>query len=65
MKAVRNTVNQEKERWKESMKKELKGLLDRDTYEEVTADAVPLSQVQNAPAPMVYVVKPAVNDDGT
>eukprot|EP00971_Amphidinium_carterae_P321333 6386738-Amphidinium_carterae.1 len=57
MKAVRNTVNQEKEK--------LKGLLDRDTYEEVTADTVPLIQVQNAPARMVYVVKPAVNDDGT
>eukprot|EP00971_Amphidinium_carterae_P090247 1786655-Amphidinium_carterae.1 len=65
MKAVGNTVNQEKERWKQSMKKELKGLLDRDTYEEVAADKVPLAQVQNAPALMVYVVKPAVNDDGT
>eukprot|EP00971_Amphidinium_carterae_P331692 6465423-Amphidinium_carterae.1 len=65
MKAVRNTMSSEREKWKESMNKELKGLLDRDTYEEVTADSVPLSQVQNAPARMVYVVKPAVKDDGT
>eukprot|EP00971_Amphidinium_carterae_P182420 3620286-Amphidinium_carterae.3 len=33
MKAVRNTVNDEKEKWKESMKKELKRLLYRDTYD--------------------------------
>eukprot|EP00971_Amphidinium_carterae_P258181 5124717-Amphidinium_carterae.1 len=38
MKAVRNTVNQEKDKWRESMNKELKGLMDRDTYEEVSAD---------------------------
>eukprot|EP00971_Amphidinium_carterae_P218655 4340043-Amphidinium_carterae.1 len=65
MKAVRNTVNQEKDKWRDSMNKELKGLMDRETYEEVSADMVPLSQVQNAPARMVYVVKPALNEDGT
>eukprot|EP00971_Amphidinium_carterae_P348216 6490385-Amphidinium_carterae.1 len=65
MKAVRYTVDEEKERWKESMRKDLKGLMDRDTYEEVPSDKVPVSQVQNAPARMVYVVKPAVNDDGS
>eukprot|EP00971_Amphidinium_carterae_P154713 3067307-Amphidinium_carterae.1 len=47
------------------MQKKAKGLLDRDTYKEATADTVFLSQVQNAPACMIYVVKPAVNDDGT
>eukprot|EP00971_Amphidinium_carterae_P143526 2843650-Amphidinium_carterae.1 len=47
------------------MSKELKGLVDRETYNEVSADKVPLSQVQNAPARMVYVVKPAIGEDGT
>eukprot|EP00971_Amphidinium_carterae_P283507 5627934-Amphidinium_carterae.1 len=47
------------------MQKELKGLMDRDTYEEVPSNKVPTSQVQNAPARMVYVVKPAVRDDGS
>eukprot|EP00971_Amphidinium_carterae_P273912 5436297-Amphidinium_carterae.1 len=51
------------------MGKELKGLVDRKTYDEVSASDVPLSQVQNrwqnAPARMVYVVKPAIADDGT
>eukprot|EP00971_Amphidinium_carterae_P301569 5991524-Amphidinium_carterae.2 len=65
MKAVRNTVNDEKDKWKESMRKELKGLMDRDTYEEVPSEQVPMSQVQNSPGRMVYVVKPAVNDDGS
>eukprot|EP00971_Amphidinium_carterae_P033386 657550-Amphidinium_carterae.1 len=52
MKAVRNTVSNEREKWKESMQKELKGLMDRDTYEEVPSEQVPISQVQNAPARM-------------
>eukprot|EP00971_Amphidinium_carterae_P057592 1138995-Amphidinium_carterae.1 len=65
MKAVRNTVSNEREKWKESMQKELKGLMDRETYEEVPSETVPIGQVQNAPARMVYVVKPAVRDDGT
>eukprot|EP00971_Amphidinium_carterae_P350566 6491623-Amphidinium_carterae.1 len=65
MKAVRNTVSHEKEKWKESMQKELRGLMDRDTYEEVPLENVPMSQVQNAPARMVYVVKPAVREDGS
>eukprot|EP00971_Amphidinium_carterae_P062133 1229958-Amphidinium_carterae.1 len=47
------------------MGKELKGLVDRKTYDEVSASEVSLSQVQNAPARMVYVVKPAIADDGT
>eukprot|EP00971_Amphidinium_carterae_P208115 4129437-Amphidinium_carterae.1 len=63
MKAVRMTEGNEREKWKESMSKELKGLLDRETYNEVSADKVPLSQVQNAPARMVYVVKPAIGED--
>eukprot|EP00971_Amphidinium_carterae_P245526 4875830-Amphidinium_carterae.2 len=65
MKAVRNTDGKEREKWKESMGKELKGLVDRETYDEVSSTEVPLSQVQNAPARMVYVVKPAIADDGT
>eukprot|EP00971_Amphidinium_carterae_P268031 5317654-Amphidinium_carterae.1 len=65
MKAVRNTEGKEREKWKESMGKELKGLVDRETYDEVSSSNVPLSQVQNAPARMVYVVKPAIADDGT
>eukprot|EP00971_Amphidinium_carterae_P053102 1045907-Amphidinium_carterae.1 len=63
-KAVRGTADKEREKWKESINKELKGLLDRDTYEEVPASNVPLSQVQNAPARMVYVVKPVLQKDG-
>eukprot|EP00971_Amphidinium_carterae_P272333 5404640-Amphidinium_carterae.1 len=43
----------------------VKGLVDRETYNEVSAEKVPLSQVQNAPARMVCVVKPAVAEDGT
>eukprot|EP00971_Amphidinium_carterae_P271465 5386572-Amphidinium_carterae.1 len=54
MKAVRGTVDKKREKWKESMSKELQGLV-----------AVPLSQVQNAPARMVYVVKPATKEDGS
>eukprot|EP00971_Amphidinium_carterae_P317915 6319816-Amphidinium_carterae.1 len=65
MKAVRNTEGKEREKWKESMGKELKGLVDRETYDEVSSRSVPLSQVQNAPARMVYVVKPAMANDGT
>eukprot|EP00971_Amphidinium_carterae_P105243 2084047-Amphidinium_carterae.1 len=65
MKAVRMTEGREKEKWKESMSKELKGLIDHDTYNEVSADTVPLAQVQNAPARMVYVVKPGMAEDGT
>eukprot|EP00971_Amphidinium_carterae_P350134 6491400-Amphidinium_carterae.1 len=65
MKAVRNTEGKEREKWKESMGKELKGLVDRETCDEVSSSDVPLSQVQNAPARMVYVVKPAIADDGT
>eukprot|EP00971_Amphidinium_carterae_P052334 1030140-Amphidinium_carterae.2 len=65
MKAVRNTEGKEREKWKESMGKELKGLIDRETYDEVLSSDVSLSQVQNAPARMVYVVQPAIADDGT
>eukprot|EP00971_Amphidinium_carterae_P172186 3413914-Amphidinium_carterae.1 len=47
------------------MSKELQGLVARDTYEEVSAASVPLDQVQSAPARMVYVVKPALKEDGS
>eukprot|EP00971_Amphidinium_carterae_P243801 4841875-Amphidinium_carterae.3 len=47
------------------MGKELKGLLDWKTYDKASSAEVSLSQVQNAPARMVYVVKPAIAEDGT
>eukprot|EP00971_Amphidinium_carterae_P156715 3106654-Amphidinium_carterae.1 len=34
LKAVRGTVDKEREKWRESMNKELQGLVDRNTYEE-------------------------------
>ena len=62
--AVRKTTGAEREKWKASMKKEIQGLLDRETYTEVKESSVNSERIQQAPARMVYVIKPSVDDKG-
>ena len=65
LKAVRNAKGAELEKWKKSIKKEIDGLLDRDTFVEIDESSVDTSRIQSAPARMVFVIKPGLNDDQT
>eukprot|EP00971_Amphidinium_carterae_P113214 2242581-Amphidinium_carterae.1 len=56
MKAIRNTEGKKREEWKESMGRELRGLIDCQTYDVFLQRRCQCPKVQNVPARIIDFV---------